>query len=359
MNKGWRRRFSLSELTIDIRWDDRFSENELAFLLSIVPFRDTQLVNRLADIDLQCQFAPVPFKGSGGNFKHIECYGLSIQNGSGQSIITDGTSTFAIDHKAGIGRLAFHSSFRDKSPLAKSNFFLVGLVHLFAPCGYFDLHGAGLINGGNGCLFLGPSGSGKSSLALNLVKKGWRYASDDALLIDSTKMDVCVLSFRKQFYVDPALAGRFPELDHEINHHGQNESEKYFVDLGKVWPNQFQPRFVPKKTLFCHVSGERFSRIKPISKKDALLRLLPQSASIFFNQPFAQQQVAVLKRLIEQTECYQLEAGLDGYDDPKTTADMIDSIHPQMTNLPDIGVARKILSSKYQPYVSGKIFRAP
>jgi hypothetical protein len=32
--------------------------------------------------------------------------------------------------------------------------------------------------------------------------------------------------------------------------------------------------------------------------------------------------------------------------------------HPEMANLPDIFVARKILSTKYQPYVSGKIFQA-
>jgi hypothetical protein len=42
--------------------------------------------------------------------------------------------------------------------------------------------------------------------------------------------------------------------------------------------------------------------------------------------------------------------------------------HPEMANLPDIGVARKILSSEYQLYTPqghflrgacGKIFRAP
>jgi hypothetical protein len=37
----------------------------------------------------------------------------------------------------------------------------------------------------------------------------------------------------------------------------------------------------------------------------------------------------------------------------------IDSAHPEMTHSPDIFVARKILSSKYQPYACGKIFRAP
>jgi hypothetical protein len=35
------------------------------------------------------------------------------------------------------------------------------------------------------------------------------------------------------------------------------------------------------------------------------------------------------------------------------------SVHPEMANLPDIGVVRKILSSEYHPYACGKIFRTP
>jgi hypothetical protein len=38
---------------------------------------------------------------------------------------------------------------------------------------------------------------------------------------------------------------------------------------------------------------------------------------------------------------------------------VLGSAHPEMTLLPDIGVARKILSSEYQLYACGKIFRAP
>jgi hypothetical protein len=37
----------------------------------------------------------------------------------------------------------------------------------------------------------------------------------------------------------------------------------------------------------------------------------------------------------------------------------LDSAHPQMANFPDICVNRKILSSEYQPYACGKIFRKP
>ncbi|PIE67899.1 MAG: PemK family transcriptional regulator [Deltaproteobacteria bacterium] len=35
------------------------------------------------------------------------------------------------------------------------------------------------------------------------------------------------------------------------------------------------------------------------------------------------------------------------------------SAHPEMPNLPDIYVARKMLSSEYQPYACGNILRAP
>jgi len=37
----------------------------------------------------------------------------------------------------------------------------------------------------------------------------------------------------------------------------------------------------------------------------------------------------------------------------------LSSAHPQMANLPDICVLLKILSSEYQPYACGKIFRTP
>jgi hypothetical protein len=42
-----------------------------------------------------------------------------------------------------------------------------------------------------------------------------------------------------------------------------------------------------------------------------------------------------------------------------TSKAVLSSAHPEMTHLPDIGVARKILSSEYQQYACGKIFRAP
>lgn len=326
MKTAERRRFSFSELTIDVSWDDLLSENELGLLLSLVPFCKSQRPDRQIDIELVCTFVDEAFQISGSAFRTTTSYGLSISNKTDQTIITDGNSAFSIDHPTGKGRITFHPFFAEKSPLAKSNFFLIGLIHLLAQYGYYDLHGAGLIDNGNSCLLLGPSGSGKSSLALNLVKHGYGYASDDALLLKANENDVSVLSFRKHFYVDRLLAKRYPELECLFEHPDQKQNDKCFIDLEDVWPGRFKPQIVPSKIVFCRVSGAETSRIQPISKTDALLRLLPQSASIFFNKAFAQKQVAALRRLIEQTNSFQLDAGLDVYGNPRRAADLLSGV---------------------------------
>lgn len=326
MKKYGRRCLSLSELTIELSWNDFFSENQLRALLSIIPFRDNDKSSCQPRIRLDFESVTTRFETSAGEFKLTETYDLSIFHRKDQTTITDGDSAFAIDHRTGNGRITLHKSFSTKTALAKSNFFLFGLIHLFAQYGYYDLHGAGLTCNGRGYLFLGPSGSGKSSLALNLVKQGWGYASDDSLLMNANKSDISVLSFRKNFYVAPMMAKRYPELAPALKNHNQSDSDKCFIDLDEIWPNRFRSQFVPGKIFFCHVTGGETSEIRPITKKDALLRLLPQSASVFFNQAFAQKQIVALKRLIEQTDCYALGAGLDVSNDSKKAVEILSGV---------------------------------
>ena len=326
MSKSRQRHLSLSELTIEIRWEDCFSFNEIQTLFSIVPFRDTEKSDTPSQICLIFEKAHERFTPLSDNLRLTNSYGLSFYHGKNQTTITDGNSVFAINHHAGKGRIAFHRSFREKPLLDKSNFFLVGLIHLFAQYGYYDLHGAGLSSNGEGYLLLGPSGSGKSSLALNLVRQGWAYASDDALLMNANKKDISLISFRKNFFVDPSVMKRIPELDRSLGSEDRSRKDKHFIDLDEIWPNRFKPQIIPKKIIFCQLSGREDSDIQPIMRKDALLRLLPQSVSIFFNQLFAQEQIKALKRLVEQTECYLLDAGVDVYNDHKKAAVIISDV---------------------------------
>jgi len=95
--------------------------------------------------------------------------------------------------------------------------YALGLVLslLFREEGYLELHGAALVYQGKGLLLVGRSGSGKSTLAYTLVRRGWQYLTDDALLLYRTPHGVKAVSFRKDFGLDAMAVVCFPELANE------------------------------------------------------------------------------------------------------------------------------------------------
>ena len=70
--------------------------------------------------------------------------------------------------------------------------FLTGLAFalLFTQKGYVPLHGSVLDYKGKGCLISGPSGSGKSSTAFELLKRGATFVADDIGMVDTANMTV-------------------------------------------------------------------------------------------------------------------------------------------------------------------------
>ena len=60
---------------------------------------------------------------------------------------------------------------------------------------YFVLHASALSIGNKGVLFIGPSGSGKSSICAGLIQKGLNFISDDITIINnSLKLESCINS---------------------------------------------------------------------------------------------------------------------------------------------------------------------
>lgn len=70
--------------------------------------------------------------------------------------------------------------------------FLTGLAFalLFTQKGYVPLHGSVIDYKGKGCLITGTSGSGKSSTAFELLKRGAVFVADDIAMLDSNSMMV-------------------------------------------------------------------------------------------------------------------------------------------------------------------------
>jgi hypothetical protein len=309
--------YSLHGLNLLVQCEEKALADESEQLLAFLPFEKSDRFNSHFHFTLKFVLSEKTAHIQRGRLKPYIVNDISIFETNSLVLITDGDSTFNIEPWSVRGTVSIHPSFTKKALTSKSNFFLLGLTYLFSYQGLFDLHGAALANDGVGYLLLGEANSGKSSIALNLVHQGWHYASDDSLLLRSNGEAVEVLSFRKIFYIDPAVASKYPELDTLVSKKSNASGSKSFLDLEKAYPNQFQPSIVPRVLIFSKIMPDQKSSIQLYCKGQALADLLKQSISIFFNRQAVTQHTKILSNLVNQCGCYQLLAGRGLYDEPE------------------------------------------
>lgn len=204
--------------------------------------------------------------------------------------------------------------FFDHSPFEQREFFLLALLMLLRPHGLYGLHACGLRRERVGLLIVGVSGSGKTTTSLNLIRRGWRYLSDDAVLLRYAAKGSAVeaLAFRRGFSCTPKTLAHFPELTGDAE----------FGDPGGkriVYPDDafgsFATSCTPSLILFPTVSGGRTS-LRPLRASHGLVRLSQQSAGIMTDTRVSQQQLLLLQALSAQARSFELHLGRDALSDP-------------------------------------------
>ena len=162
------------------------------------------------------------------------------------------------------------------------------------------------------------SDSGKSTAALNLVRSGWAYLSDDTVLLRRSDAHVQAYSFRHDFCLDPEAAEHFPELEGHDWPPSLSDTSKWQVDLEQVYPGQFAPRCTPRAVVLPEIDDAAESRLEPAAPKGVLAQLVNQGA--FFLTPDAEvadRHLRVLRQLMAQSRAYRLCAGRDVLDAPE------------------------------------------
>ncbi len=180
---------------------------------------------------------------------------------------------------------------------------------------FYSLHAAALVYGDVGLLASAASGSGKSTLACNLLRSGWRFLSDDTVLLRPTGQGVAAYAFRIHFSLREDSRALFPELTpHWQKPTGRDV--KQWVPVKKLYPDQAADACLPRVLVFPELSGGTHSRLVPLSNVDALYHLAAQSALALFGRDTAREHLALLSRLVAQASCYRLLAARDLLDDP-------------------------------------------
>ena len=212
-------------------------------------------------------------------------------------------------------------------PLAEQReFFLLSFLMLFRKHGLYGLHANGVLKEETGLLIVGGSGCGKTTLTLSLIQAGWHYLADDALTLRHSPGGIEALPLRRGFSCTAQTTARFPKLHVAAVEAPLLADSKKLVTLEALYPERFTARCVPQVLLFPKIGGRQQSQLIRVNKTKAMMALIQQSPGIMIDQSEVVQQLALLKQLVEQANCYQLLLGRDVYEAPAAVSDLLEKV---------------------------------
>jgi len=233
--------------------------------------------------------------------------------------LTDGASLLHLQVGQGRAEAWLAPAFAAKPTILQRTFWAFGLLKLLRPLGLYSLHAAGVVSAhGRGLLIVGGSGHGKSTLALGLIRQGWGYLSDDAVLLRQQPDGVEALGCRQPVYVHAEAAPRYAELPLGEEVPDRAGGWKRRVGIETAFPAQQVAGCRPRVLLFSHIVPRPQSVLRPVDGPTALGQLLTHSGPQLFDRATMPPHLDVLQRLLEQTTSYELQAGRDLYEEPRT-----------------------------------------
>jgi hypothetical protein len=230
---------------------------------------------------------------------------------------TDGGSLMLVQPERGQVYAQLAPDFFCRAPHSQQIFWTFALLKLLRPLGIYWLHAAGVLSPeGLGTLIIGPSGSGKSTLTIGLIRQGWSYLSDDALLLHRQPEGIAGLAWRRDVSIDAAAAEAYADLPLGEAVGNAAGGYKRRVGIQQVYPGQALSSCRPRALLFSRVEPHSPSALRPLDRATALKRLLDQSGPALFDRDTMETHLELLRQLLRQATPYELRAGFDLYHDP-------------------------------------------
>jgi hypothetical protein len=199
---------------------------------------------------------------------------------------------------------------------------LAPLMEMLKRRGLYGLHAAALVQDGVGYLFPGDAGSGKTTLALGLVRAGFRYLADDKLLLRRDGAGIAALAFTRRFNVDPDIAGRYPELGFLRDRTPLPFTTKRPVDLSRVYADTFIPACAPGVVVHLRRRPAGESRLHRLSPTDYFGRHVHHTIHAP-HRDTAARQLRLFAALAETAEHYLLDNGPDLYGAPARLVELL------------------------------------
>jgi len=175
-------------------------------------------------------------------------------------------------------RLGIYWAFSVKSiPWWEPTFSFRIILHWWTKSSSLQLMHAGAVavNESGGWLVAGPSGSGKSSTCLTLLKEGLLYLGDDYVLVKTDPTPEVYTIYQTAKLEPDNLEIRFPEFKDLIQNPNTYQDEKAIFQIYEAIPSSFISSVRLKGILLPHVNGTLESFMTPVSPGKAVLGIAP------------------------------------------------------------------------------------
>src|SRR5262245_14968183 len=130
--------------------------------------------------------------------------------------------------------------------------------------GLFELHSGAVVDPqtGKGVLIIGPSGSGKSSLTVQLSAAGWPFLTDDVLVLSAEATEVKAWPLRRCFAIsaETFATNTFLQASASLDWlKAPGDYKKLFIPHG-VFDSEFRENCVPSKLFFSQIGTSERSQ---------------------------------------------------------------------------------------------------
>jgi hypothetical protein len=184
------------------------------------------------------------------------------------------------------------------------------------------IHAALVSRDERGVLFAGKGGSGKTTGALSCLLAGFDYLGDDYISLESLPDgSFAGHSLYGSTWIMAGHSERFPFLTPYLIKPPRPDREKSLVHLSPVFPKRLA-RAARIRVIVLPVVGDGLaSRVRPASKKEALLALAP--SSIILLPSSGSHALGRLSQLVDRVPGYWLEVGENLEDIPQRVEEIL------------------------------------
>jgi len=199
--------------------------------------------------------------------------------------------------------------------------FTIVFLELLKRRSRYSLHAAGLYLNGKSLLIAGPSGFGKTTLAIALVRAGFDFLGDDTVLLMHHEEGVRICALPEQLAITQNTTSFFPELAYLLAQPRAKGRPKREIDINDVFGTRIVWNCNPNVVVFPRIANTSKSMLSRISPAEALAELLPNV--LLTEAVSSQAHLNILGRLARENRCYRLDTGKDFDEIPKLLRDVL------------------------------------